>query len=46
MCDILDLAQDKKWKIILDGSIVDCTKGELDSMTEDMLKMMGVFAEI
>jgi DNA invertase Pin-like site-specific DNA recombinase len=31
--------------LILGTFVVDCTK-ELDAMTEGMLKMMGVFAEI
>ena len=26
--------------------MVDCSRGELDPMTEGMLKMMGVFAEM
>ncbi len=42
LCDILDLVQEKKLKLVLGGFIVDCTKGELDQMTEGMLKMMGV----
>ncbi|HBE9285806.1 TPA: recombinase family protein [Clostridioides difficile] len=46
LCDILELVQDRKLKLILGGFVVDCTKGELDPMTEGMLKMMGVFAEM
>ena len=46
LCDILELAQEKKLKLILGGFVVDCTKGEMDPMTEGMLKMMGVFAEM
>ena len=46
LCDILELAQDKKLKLILGTFIVDCTVGELDPMTEGMLKMMAVFAEM
>lgn len=46
LCDILELAQEKKLKLVLGGFVVDCTKGELDPMTEGMLKMMGVFAEM
>lgn len=46
LCDILDLVQEKKLKLVLGGFVVDCTKGELDPMTEGMLKMMGVFAEM
>ncbi|MCP8421223.1 recombinase family protein [Clostridioides difficile] len=45
LCDILELAQEKKLKLILGGFVVDCTT-ELDPMTEGMLKMMGVFAEM
>ncbi|VYU68155.1 recombinase family protein [Clostridium butyricum] len=45
LCDILELAKMKKLKLVLGGFIVDCTK-ELDPMTEGMLKMMGVFAEL
>lgn len=36
----------KKLKLILGAFVVDCTKGELDPMTEGMLKMMAVFAEM
>ena len=45
LCDIIELAKDKKIKLILGNFVVDCTK-ELDPMTEGMLKMMGVFAEL
>lgn len=33
-------------KLILGIFVVDCTKGELAPMTEGMLKMMAVFAEM
>ncbi len=46
LCDILELAKEKGLKLILGSFIVDCTKGEMDAMTEGMLKMMGVFAEM
>ncbi len=46
LCDILELAQEKKLKLILGTFVVDCTVGELDPMTEGMLKMMAVFAEM
>ncbi|NJJ35112.1 recombinase family protein [Clostridioides difficile] len=46
LCDILELAQEKKLKLILGAFVVDCTNGELDPMTEGMLKMMAVFAEM
>ena len=31
---------------MIGGFIVDCSKGELDAMTDRMIKMMGVFAEM
>lgn len=45
LCEIIEVVKDKKIKLVLGAFIVDCTK-ELDSMTEGMLKMMGVFAEM
>lgn len=45
LCDIIELAKDKKLKLVFGGFIVDCTK-DLDPMTEGMLKMMGVFSEM
>lgn len=45
LCDIIDFAKKKHIKLIFGNFVVDCTK-ELDPMTEGMLKMMGVFAEI
>lgn len=45
LCDIIELAKERKLKLILGTFVVDCTK-ELDPMTEGMLKMMGVFAEL
>lgn len=45
LCDILDLAKEKKLKFIIGTLVVDCT-GDLDVITEGMLKMMAVFGEI
>lgn len=45
LCDIIELAKEKRIKLILGTFIVDCSK-ELDPMTEGMLKMMGVFSEL
>lgn len=45
LCDIIELAKDKQIKLIIGSFVVDCSK-ELDPMTEGMLKMMGVFAEL
>ena len=47
LCDILQIVQDKKIILNIGGSfVVDCSKGELDPMTEGMVKMWGVFAEM
>lgn len=45
LCEIIELAKERRLKLIFGNFIVDCTK-ELDPMTEGMLKMMGVFSEI
>jgi DNA invertase Pin-like site-specific DNA recombinase len=45
LCDILDMAKEKRLKFIIGTFVVDCIK-ELDPMTEGMLKMMAVFAEL
>lgn len=46
LCEIIELAKTKKLKLVLGTFTVDCTTKELDPMTEGMLKMMGVFAEM
>lgn len=46
LCEIIEIAKTKKIKLTFGTFNVDCTKNELDPMTEGMLKMMGVFAEI
>lgn len=45
LCDIIELVKERHVKLVLGSFVVDCTK-ELDPMTERMLKMMGVFAEL
>ena len=45
LCDIIDLSKKKRLRLVLGTLVVDCTKS-LDPMTEGMLKMMGVFAEL
>jgi len=45
LIEVIDLAKDRKLKLILGNFVVDCTTS-LDPMTEGMLKMMGVFAEL
>ena len=43
---IIDIAKEKHLKLVLGTFEADCTKEYLDPMTEGMLKMMGVFAEL
>ena len=45
LCEIIEMAKMKQVKLILGNFVVDCTSA-LDPMTEGMLKMMGVFAEL
>ena len=45
LCEIIEFAKNKHIKLVLGSFVVDCSK-ELDPMTEGMLKMMGVFAEM
>lgn len=40
LCDIIELAKERKIKLVLGSFVVDCSR-ELDPMTEGMLKMMG-----
>ena len=46
LCEIIEKVKEKQLKLVIGGFIVDCSKGELDAMTDGMLKMMGVFAEM
>lgn len=46
LCEFIEIARNKNLKLILGTFVVDCTMGSLDPMTEGMLKMMGVFAEM
>jgi DNA invertase Pin-like site-specific DNA recombinase len=45
LCEIIEKAKTKQLKLIIGTLIVDCTK-ELNPMTDGMLLMMGVFAEM
>ena len=45
LCEIVEFAQERKIKLVIGDLVIDCVGG-LDAMTEGMLKMMGVFAEI
>ena len=47
LCEILQIILNKKLFLNIGGSfLVDCSKGEMDPMTEGMVKMWGVFAEM
>jgi len=45
LCEIIDRAVSMRLKLIIGGLTVDCSGG-MDAMTEGMVKMMGVFAEM
>jgi DNA invertase Pin-like site-specific DNA recombinase len=45
LCEIIEFAKEKEVKLILGTFIVDCTSA-LDPMTEGVLKLMGVIAEL
>ncbi len=45
LCEIIDIAKEKKIQLVLGSLVVDC-RGELDPMTEGMLKLMGVVSEM
>jgi len=46
LCDIIELAKNKKIRLIIGSFIADCRNDELDPMTEGMLMMWGVFAQM
>ena len=47
LCEIIERVKNQKLCLVIVGSItVDCTKGELDPMTNAFLQMSGVFAEL
>lgn len=46
LIEILEIAKNKKLKLILGTFEADCSQNSLDPMVEGMLKMMGVFAEL
>ena len=47
LCEILQIIKDKELILDIGGAFrVDCSKGEMDPMTEGMVKMWGVFAEM
>lgn len=47
LCEIIEVIKDKKLKLVIGNTMtIDCTKGELDAMTNAFLQMSGVFAEL
>ena len=47
LCEIIERVRVQKLRLVIVGSItVDCTKGELDPMTNAFIQMSGVFAEL
>lgn len=47
LCEIIQIIKDKKIKLIIGNTMtIDCSKGELDPMTQAFLQMSGVFAEL
>ncbi|MBV4426171.1 recombinase family protein [Clostridium tyrobutyricum] len=45
LCEIIEIARTKQIKLIIGTFVVDCTN-EIDPMTQGMLLMWGVFAEM
>lgn len=47
LCDIIESVRQKRLCLVIVGSLtVDCTKGEIDPMTNAFIQMSGVFAEL
>ncbi len=46
LCDIMQIVQDKKIRLIIGSFIVDCRNDEIEPMTKGMLMMWGVFSEM
>lgn len=46
LCDIMQIVQGKKIRLIIGSFIVDCRNEEIDPMTKGMLMMWGVFSEM
>ncbi len=46
LCDIMQLVQDQKLKLVIGSFVIDCRKEEIDPMTKGMLMMWGVFSEM
>jgi len=46
LCEILELAKMKKFKLVIGTFVVDCSGEDIDAMTEAMLQMMGIFSQL
>ena len=47
LCEIIEVIRSKRLRLEIVGSLtVDCSKGEIDPMTNAFLQMSGVFAEL
>lgn len=47
LCDLIEVVKTRKLQLIIQGGLtIDCRSGAIDPLTEGMLKMWGVFAEI
>jgi len=45
LCDLIEIAKNKRLRLIIGNFVIDCSS-QIDHMTEAMLQMMGVFAEL
>lgn len=46
LCEILQIVQDRKLRILIGSFSVDCRSDDIDPMTKGMLMMWGVFSEM
>ena len=46
LCNIIDYINENKMRLVIGTLEVDCRKDSIEPMTEGMLKMMAVFAEL
>ena len=46
LCDILQIVQDVKIRLLIGSFTVDCRSEDIDPMTKGMLMMWGVFSEM
>lgn len=46
LCDIIQTIQEKKLRLIIGEFVADCRNNELDAMSQGMIMMWGVFAQM